>query len=79
MTRKKKLILKFLKNPQSLRYAEIETILLYLGFSKTSVKGSHQKFSHPILFNHIIIPVHDNDCKKGYKKKIAKLIKELYF
>jgi len=76
MTKKDKLIQKFLKNPTSLHYQEIEKILLKFGFQKIHAKGSHNKFKHPLLQNDLIIPIHNKDCKSFYKKYSAKIVKQ---
>jgi predicted RNA binding protein YcfA (HicA-like mRNA interferase family) len=77
MTKIDKTVSKFLKNPTSLRYSEIEKILLYLGFEKVEAKGSHKKFKHSLLEHDLIIPVHSNECKDFYKKQAAKIVKNL--
>jgi len=74
MTRKNKLLKRFLRNPQALKYREIETILLDLGFSKRTAKGSHVIFSFPEHSIIEIVSVHNNDCRPSYKKAIAKII-----
>jgi len=78
MTSYDKLLDKFLNHPPSLKYIEIEKLLLYLGFEKISAKGSHAKFKHQKVKFDLIIPIHNNDCKKFYKIYAAKLIKKLY-
>lgn len=77
MTRKDKLLKRFLKNPQALRYREIETILLDLGFTKRMGKGSHIIFSHAIFGLKLIIAVHNNDCLIYHKKEVANIITKL--
>ena len=74
MTKKKKIFFKFIRNPNSLKYKEIETLLLSEGFKKIQGKGSHLKFAHPKIKKKIILPIHTNECKKEYKKKIAQFI-----
>lgn len=59
MTTRKKLITKFLAQPTSLSYPDIEHILSRLGFKKIGTKGSHKKFKHELLERDIIIPVHN--------------------
>lgn len=78
MTRKDKLLQRFLKNPQALKYREIETILLDFGFTKRMGKGSHMifVFHKPNIVQ--VIPLHNNDCDKQYKKRIAKLITKFF-
>jgi len=75
MTRKDKLLKRFLRNPQALRYGEIEAILLDLGFIKSYGKGSHRNFRHSFLKIRITIPIHHNDCLPYYKQKLAKTLK----
>lgn len=69
------LILKFLDRPESLKYLQIERVLLHFGFFKIYAKGSHLKFKHPSLKSDLIIPVHNSDCKNFYKKLACKIIK----
>jgi len=76
MTRRKKILLKFFRNPQSLKYKEIETLLINKGFHKIQAKGSHLKFAHPKIKQKIILPVHANDCKDKYKEEVAKFLKK---
>jgi len=78
MTKKSKLLQKLLARPTSLKFGEIETILLDLGFKKLEAKGSHKKFKHAKLPNDLIIPVHNNDCKDFYKKLVSKLVKKYF-
>lgn len=73
---REKLIRKFLLQPESLKYRQIEKLLLYLGFEMIFAKGSHRKFKHPAMKEGLIIPVHNNDCKNYYKKVIAEIIIE---
>lgn len=77
MTKKEKLFLKFEKNPVSLKFSEIEKILIDLGFVKFEAKGSHRKYKHTLLEKDIIVPIHNNDCKDFYKKMIHKYIKNI--
>jgi predicted RNA binding protein YcfA (HicA-like mRNA interferase family) len=66
-----------MQSPRNIRYAEIERVLLYLGFERLSAKGSHVKWKHRKLRNDIIIPVHDGECKHFYKILVSKAIKSL--
>lgn len=77
MTSIDKLKEKLENNPFSLRYLEIEKILIYFGFEKIYTKGSHIKFKHPKLKNDLIIPIHNKDCKEFYKKQVKKFINQL--
>ncbi len=75
MTQLEKLIQKFLDRPTSLRYPEIEKVLIKLSFIKIKVRrGSHEKFKHSLLERDLVFPVHDNDCKDRYKIQAVKII-----
>lgn len=76
MSRYEKLIRKFIERPESLRYHDIEVLLIYLGFIKQQGKGSHIKFKHSDIKKDFSIPVHNGDCKKNYKKELYKLLKK---
>ena len=76
MTKRDEIIQKFINNPVSLKYNQIEQVLVSLGFEKIVIKGSHRKFKHHSLDRDLIIPVHNNECKSFYKKLIAKTIKQ---
>lgn len=77
MTSLDKLKKKFENNPESLRYSELEKLLIYFGFEKIFTKGSHIKFKHSKLKNDLIIPIHNKDCKEFYKKQANKFINKL--
>ena len=72
MTSLDKLIKKFLENPSSLKYSQLEKILLHTGHIKIPAKGSHIKFKHQRTESNLIIPIHNNECKDFYKKLVAK-------
>jgi predicted RNA binding protein YcfA (HicA-like mRNA interferase family) len=74
MSRIEKLLSKFQSKPDSVRYADIENILLYVGFVKIEAKGSHVKFKHRLLTYDIVIPIHNGECKPFYKKQLLKQI-----
>ena len=65
-----KLLKKFLENPTSVRYSQIEKLLISFGFEKIQSKGSHVQFEKEGSYLNISIPVHHNDCKNFYKKNI---------
>lgn len=68
MTRKDKLLHKFLNNPHSLNFADIEKILVSFGFEIIPAKGSHVKFKRDGESD-LIIPIHNNQCKDFYKRQ----------
>ncbi len=77
MSQIEKLLKKFIQAPQSVRYADIEKVLRSLGFEKIPTKGSHVKWKHQRLRHDLIIPVHNNECKKFYKEQVCMQIQEL--
>lgn len=74
MTRKGRLLKKFLKNPDSLKFRDIETILKSFNYILVRVKGSHYHYHHKRLSEKFVFPVHNNDCFKSYKRHLAKFI-----
>lgn len=78
MGKRKKLLEKFIKNPGSVKYKDLEKILLDCDFIKIEAKGSHKKFKHELLGHDLIIPVHNRDCKNFYKNYVANVLKALY-
>ena len=68
---------KFFNSPKSIKYSDLESILIYFGFEKIKAKGSHFKFKHIQLKNDLIIPVHNNECKNFYKEEAKREIKKI--
>lgn len=77
MSQMEKFIKRFKKKPETLKFKEIEKILLFLNFKKINARGSHIKFKHSELNKDIIIPVHNNECKNFYKKYVLKTITKI--
>jgi len=77
MTQRDKLFNKFITNPESVTYKQIEKILGWYDFEKIDAKGSHVKFKHPHFEFDLIFAIHQNDCKAYMKKAAAKRIKML--
>lgn len=77
MSKKDKLVEKFLSNPKSVKYGQILIILEYLGFEKIQAKGSHVKFKHYKLNRDLIVPVHNNECKDFYKEQAKSFISKV--
>jgi len=73
-----RLIFRFLLNPASLRFSQIERILLHFGCQTIQGKGSHVKFKHPLFPRLLIFPIHNNDCLNHYKKDAADFIEILF-
>jgi predicted RNA binding protein YcfA (HicA-like mRNA interferase family) len=63
---------KFLRSPKNTRFADIETILLSLHWSKRQGKGSHVLFSKGV--KRLTFSLHGNDCPDYQKLKAAKKI-----
>lgn len=79
MTKRDKLFLKFLENPNSFRFSKIEKILYRLNFEKVQVvRGSHHKYTNKLKKIKFIIPVHQNDCPFVYKKDIATILEKFF-
>jgi predicted RNA binding protein YcfA (HicA-like mRNA interferase family) len=79
LSRKEKLIKKFLENPGGLKVWEVGRILMWFGFERVEAKGSHVKFKHVFRNVELSIPVHGGDCKRYYKIKISKLLKMNFY
>jgi len=77
MSQIEKLMRRFNTKPTSIKYHDLEKILLYLEFEKIQAKGSHVKFKHTKLDSDIVIPVHNNDCKAFYKKQVKKQLQKI--
>lgn len=77
MSQIEKLLHKFFQSPQSIKYADIEKILIYLDFVQVPAKGSHVKWKHKDLDFDIVIPVHNHECKGFYKQQVSKQIANL--
>lgn len=75
MSKISKLLQKFKEKPETLKYQEIKKVLLHLEFEIINTNGSHVKYKNTICRIDIIIPVHNNDCKKFYKKEVLKILK----
>jgi len=75
LTTKNKLLKKFLENPGGLKFRQIERLLKWLGFWLAGVRGSHRKYRHGRLKRDLTVPVHNRECKIGYKRKVARIIK----
>jgi len=74
MTQRDKLFNKFIANPESVSYREMEKILGWYEFEKIQAKGSHIKFKHSHFERDLIIAIHNNDCKAYMKKEARRRI-----
>jgi len=77
MSKIEKKVEKFFKNPTSIKYTDLDGVLIYFGFEKINAEGSHVKFKHSQLQHDLVIPVHNNECKDFYKKEAKKQIKKI--
>lgn len=75
MTVHEKLLTRFIENPASLPFRDIEKILLRFGFDALEARGSHKKFKHLKVRADVIIPLHNGECKNFYKRELAKILK----
>lgn len=69
-----KLLVKFKLNPATLKFREIEKILLFLDFGKRQGKGCHVIFWHKELIEPITFSLYNNYCKNYQKSALKKLI-----
>jgi predicted RNA binding protein YcfA (HicA-like mRNA interferase family) len=59
-------------------FRELKNILRKAGFKKNSEKGSHTKWSHPLLSGKIILSGNDGSDAKPYQEKdVEKALKRL--
>ena len=49
MTQRDKLYEKFMRDPSSISYMELQKILGWYEFEKIQAKGSHVKYKHPLF------------------------------
>jgi len=75
MTQRDKLYDKFMRDPSSISYKDLQKILGWYEFEKIEAKGSHVKYKHPLFERDLIIAVHKNDCKSYMKKEAQHRIK----
>lgn len=74
MTKRDKTIERMRQNPKNVRFEEIDSLLLSLGFEKRQ-KGSHATY---ILANHrITVPFHKPFILPVYVKNVLQLLDEM--
>ena len=74
MSKQEKRIEQVLKDPTKLRYSDVESLLIALGFEIKELNGSHKLIyrpENPRLST--TIALHNNDCKSIYKINMKKL------
>lgn len=74
MTKQEKRMQQLLKDPTKLRYSELMTLFVALGFEIKELNGSHKLVYRPKnpLFA-TTIAVHNNNCLPIYKINLKKL------
>lgn len=74
MTKKDKLFEKIKNNPKNVSFTELRQLLKDESFSLERISGSHHIFRKG---NYIfVIPMHDNQVKSVYAKRVIELIEE---
>lgn len=69
-----KSIEKFKQNPKTLKFSEIEKIMLNAGFKfKWWWKWSHKKMINPKTNTSYTIPIHSKDCLRVYKEDLLEI------
>ena len=76
MGRRAKKLERFRQNLKNVRYEELESVLLYLGFEKRRGGGSHAAFSFPGC-GRLTIPIKKPFLKQVYVKLAIRVIDEL--
>ena len=76
MGRRAKKLERFRQNPKNVRYGELESVLLYLGFEKRRGGGSHAVFSYPGC-EPLTIPIKKPFLKQAYVRLALRAIDEL--
>jgi predicted RNA binding protein YcfA (HicA-like mRNA interferase family) len=79
MSKRKKLLAKLRNNPKTATAQDIETLLLYFGFTLDRIAGSHHIFifrdkKREILIN---VPIHGKKVKSIYVKQALEKIQDL--
>jgi predicted RNA binding protein YcfA (HicA-like mRNA interferase family) len=80
MTKRDKLRQKLRNSQKSVKFTELETLLLRFGFMLTRVKGSHHFYQYlqDDINEIIVVPLHGNEVKPKYVKDAIVLLDELY-
>jgi predicted RNA binding protein YcfA (HicA-like mRNA interferase family) len=72
----KKSIRKLLSLPVEMRYAEVNSVLVYLGFRLKNIKGSHFGYKNPVNQVILVIVAHNKLVKRIYLKEIITYVKK---
>lgn len=75
ITKREKLIERMRRNPRSIRFDEIETLLLSLGFVKRQKGSSHAVFT--LSSYRVVVPFHRPTAKPIYVQLVLALLDEI--
>jgi len=75
MTKREKLLERMRRNPQSIRFDEIETLLLSLGFVKRQKGSSHAVFT--LGSYQVVVPFRKPTIKPVYVQLVLALLDEI--
>ena len=75
MTRRDKLLERMRRNPRSIRFEEIETLLLGLGFVKRQSASSHTVFTRGPY--QVVVPFRRPNVKPVYVELVLALLDEI--
>jgi len=75
MTKRDKLIERMRRNPRSIRFDEIETLLLSLGFVKRQKGSSHAMFT--LRSYQVVVPFRKPTVKPVYVQLVLALLDEI--
>lgn len=76
MSKIAKKLSKFRQNPKNVRYDELESLLLHLGFIKRQSAGSHVVFTYPGE-HPITVPITKPFLKPTYVRNVIRVIDDL--
>jgi predicted RNA binding protein YcfA (HicA-like mRNA interferase family) len=75
MTKKEKLFERIKNNPKNVKFSDLKQLLLDENFILDRISGSHHIFRYKdIVF---VIPMHKNQVKSVYIKRVIDIIEEL--
>jgi len=75
LTKKEKLFERIKNNPNGVRFSELKQLLISENFVLDRVSGSHHIFrNNDVVF---VIPMHKNQVKSIYVKRVVEIIEEL--
>ena len=74
MTKKEKLFERIKNNPKNVRFSDLKQLLIDENFILDRISGSHHIFRRgDIIF---VMPMHKNQVKSVYVKKVIEIIEE---